>query len=707
MAILGELIVKIVGDSTELNQAIDSSEKKISDAGKNLQNLGGQLTTFVTLPILGLGTAFTKAAIDAEETENKFSVVFRDILEESEAAANNLSENFGLSSLAAKTLLSDTGDLLTGFGFTQESALDLSNQVNELAVDLASFTNFSGGAEGASAILTKALLGEREALKSLGIAITEADLKSFAEEQGLVFEEITRQEKAWLTYQLAVQQSGNAIDDFERSQDSAANQIRILQANAEDLAVEFGEALVPAVTDVVSGISEALKFFTDLDEGSQSLILTMAGLAAAAGPVIAGIGALQTAVTGLSASVGALVGPIGLVVASFTALVAISETLRVAEEFDMAAGHLAKAADSGKDIAREIGFIKNQTQLTNEEILNIIEGNEELKQLYIEQGNELKDINQNLIRRVGLESGLQAALDAWNALNPVIEENTELTNENTESTEIVNEVLEKQNSILNESARLLQQREEIAISTQKKILSSETKLKDNLIQARKDVEEENELSLGRSLEASQIYYEELNTATDEWAVRSEELVNQVGDTFVGAIGSSFEAVGRALVEGGNAFEAFGDIAKGVLITVLKAIGDEALARALFHTAAAFVDPTGANAAAAAAFFVASAAAYTAAGAASSINTSGGGGGEVDTSAGTLGDFEKSEVLDDLVRKEEIVDDDIDGPDRFDPFGGLEGRQIILNVEGTQMSAYITTASENGQIQVDPRSIRQR
>ena len=96
--------------------------------------------------------------------------------------AETFKKSFGLSSQAAMGLLADTGDLLVGFGFTEKEALNLSKQVNELAVDLASFTNFSGGADGASQALTKALLGEREAIKSLGIAITEADLASEDEE---------------------------------------------------------------------------------------------------------------------------------------------------------------------------------------------------------------------------------------------------------------------------------------------------------------------------------------------------------------------------------------------------------------------------------------------------------------------------------------------------------------------------------------------
>ena len=74
-------------------------------------------------------------------------------------------------------MLGSTGDLLTGMGATAETALDLSTKTQRLAVDLASFSNYQGGAKGASEALTKAMLGERESVKALGIVISEANVK--------------------------------------------------------------------------------------------------------------------------------------------------------------------------------------------------------------------------------------------------------------------------------------------------------------------------------------------------------------------------------------------------------------------------------------------------------------------------------------------------------------------------------------------------
>lgn len=280
------LSVKLSLNDKQFQSALRKSTRSIQRFGKKMQGFGDTMTRNITLPVVGLGAAAVKMASDFEETQSKFNTVFKDISDNAQAASKELSDSFGLSSRASMQLLSDTGDLLTGFGFTQEEALKLSKEVNKLAVDLASFTNVQGGAEAASKALTKALLGERESIKQLGIAITEADLKSFAAEQGLVFKELGRVEKATLTYQLALQQSQNAVGDFARTSDSFANQLRILKAELEDVAVQLGVEILPLAKDLVSGLRDLAKFTNRFSSEQRTAALQVAGFAAVLGPII-------------------------------------------------------------------------------------------------------------------------------------------------------------------------------------------------------------------------------------------------------------------------------------------------------------------------------------------------------------------------------------------------------------------------------------
>jgi hypothetical protein len=270
VATVGKLVVEITGDSSQLNKNLDTSQKKLKGISTTAKASLAVVATAVAAAAFQIGKASIAAASRAEETESKFRTVFSSIQDSAEEAAENLQENFGLSSRAAQQLLSDTGDLLSGFGFTQEAALDLATQVNTLAVDLASFTNFSGGAEGASAALTKALLGERESLKSLGIAITEADIKRLAEDKGITGT-LDRQTKAALTLELAIQQSKNAIGDFARTQESFANQTRIAEANTEELFIAIGRKLQPAAAAALSVFNNTVVTITEIIEGQTQL----------------------------------------------------------------------------------------------------------------------------------------------------------------------------------------------------------------------------------------------------------------------------------------------------------------------------------------------------------------------------------------------------------------------------------------------------
>ena len=283
---IGLLNIVFGADLRGFDRAMKKAQRSIGKFGKNMQRVGANLTRNVTLPLLTLGAASVKMASDFAETDSKFKQVFSSIQKEAEDTAQTFRKSFGLSHKSAKQLLGDTGDLLVGFGFTEKSALELSKQVNELAVDLASFTNFSGGAEGASLALTKALLGERESIKSLGIAITEADLKSFAAEQGLVWKELDRITKANITFQLAMKQSFKAVGDYSRTSQGFANQLRQMQAQLSDTAVEIGTKLLPIAQKLLGWIRDMITSFQNLTAAQKQNILEWGLIAAAVGPVL-------------------------------------------------------------------------------------------------------------------------------------------------------------------------------------------------------------------------------------------------------------------------------------------------------------------------------------------------------------------------------------------------------------------------------------
>ena len=337
---------------------------KFEPTMRSVRNIGLGLSVAITLPFVLAARSATRAASDAEETRSKFATIFKDISNDSESVADSFAKNFGLAGTTARMLLGDTADILTGFGFTQKGALDLANQVNELAVDLASFTNFAGGAEGASAALTKALLGERESLKSLGIAITEDLVKKKIAtllSQGARFASLA-EAKARATLAIAVEQSGNAIGDYARTQNAAANVSRRLGQRVIELKETFGRILLPISVKINNALIKFIDVLNTLSPRMQRIILIVGGVLAALGPLLLIIGAIGLALPAIAAGFGligaamvAMTGPIGLVAILIASIVLFMSTSEKARQ--VVGGAMFKIVGFFKSMGAAVGEV--------------------------------------------------------------------------------------------------------------------------------------------------------------------------------------------------------------------------------------------------------------------------------------------------------------------------------------------------------------
>jgi len=240
-----ELINKGVNPSNKGFQNLKNQFDANTIALKGTQKGFASLSTAMKATIIGaaiaaiiklkqFGEKLINVGSDAEEVANKFNAVFSSIRGDATEAVNELAKAYNLSNTEAQKLVGNTADILTGLGLEQKAALDLSLSVNSLSADLASFNNIP--VEQASNAITKALLGEREAIKTLGIAIGEEDVKQRLLAEGK--ENLTglslRQAKAEITLKLALEQSKNALGDVARSSESLANKRKELTAVEDD-----------------------------------------------------------------------------------------------------------------------------------------------------------------------------------------------------------------------------------------------------------------------------------------------------------------------------------------------------------------------------------------------------------------------------------------------------------------------------------------
>jgi len=338
------MMVRVGADTKEMESGLKAAEARMKKFSEQCKKIGRGMTIAGTAIVAAL-TLVTKKASDAQETYAKFGTVFKDSSEEAEQAAKELTQRYGLSTLASKDMLSATGDLLTGLGLEGKAALSLSRRTQKLSVDLASFTNFSGGAKGASEALTKAMLGERESVKALGIVITEEMVKEQLLKEGK--EKLTGmallQAKAEATLAIAVTQSKNAIGDYERTSGSLANVVRRLKARLTDIWVIIGAKLIPVVTDLskkvikfVEKAKEWIEMHPKLAAKIVKVVAVVGALMAILGPLAMVLPGLVTGFTMLGGALTTLCGPAGLVIIAVAgialALKDMVDTLKAAKK---------------------------------------------------------------------------------------------------------------------------------------------------------------------------------------------------------------------------------------------------------------------------------------------------------------------------------------------------------------------------------------
>lgn len=283
-----KLSVVLTLDDKQFQTGLRKSANSIKKFGKNMSRLGDDLARNITLPILAIGGASVKLASDLEETDSKFRTVFSSIEEQAVKTAQAFQNEFFLAEETSKNLLGSTGDLLVGFGFTEDAALGLSDKVNRLAADLASFQNIEGGTAEASKALTKALVGETESAKALGIVIRQntAEYKNevaqIMQSQGVT----ETQAKAIANLNIAYKQSSKAIGDVSRTSGSLANQSRQLQESLKDLGGQFGKDLIPLAQSVVNVFNKISTVFSGMSPETRENVIQFGLLAAALGPVM-------------------------------------------------------------------------------------------------------------------------------------------------------------------------------------------------------------------------------------------------------------------------------------------------------------------------------------------------------------------------------------------------------------------------------------
>lgn len=97
---------------------------------------------------------------------------------------------------------------------------------------------------------------------------------------------------------------GSAENMANTMQDNLEGQITILMSQLQELAISFGDMLVPTIREVVGHVQDFVDKLNSMDEGQRQTILRIGLVVAALGPMLIGIGKVITAIGTISKALG-------------------------------------------------------------------------------------------------------------------------------------------------------------------------------------------------------------------------------------------------------------------------------------------------------------------------------------------------------------------------------------------------------------------
>ncbi|HAP5309827.1 TPA: peptidoglycan DD-metalloendopeptidase family protein [Enterococcus faecalis] len=333
---VGSQFDKSKNSASVFAQSSATSLKVVGKAAKGVQTSIGHIGTVATKASDVAWNAFTKirngamiagAAIagagkkafdyasDTNEALNKVEVAFGDNNKVVEDWSKSTLTNIGLAQGTALDLAATYGDMSTSMGIGTEEAAKMSTSLVDLAGDLASFKNI--GIDRVNTALNGVFTGETEALKGLGIVMTQTNLEQFAMASGALqssvdnskaaknamarekaqdrlnkaikkhgensieardaqlklteaeskgeevqqakLDSLSQEELVRLSYNYVMSKTKNSQGDFARTSDQAANATRVFTESIKETSAKLGQGLLPIFTPLIIKATDFVK----------------------------------------------------------------------------------------------------------------------------------------------------------------------------------------------------------------------------------------------------------------------------------------------------------------------------------------------------------------------------------------------------------------------------------------------------------------
>lgn len=263
--------------SAALDQLEDHTNKSTDAFSRLAKAIGLVMIARKALDTIKTGIDY---ASDLAEVQNVVDVTFGSATEAINSWSKECLAAYGMNEVSAKRYAGTLGAMLKSSGLAGDAIVDMSKDMVGLAGDMASFYNLD--LETAFEKIRSGISGETEPLKQLGINMSVANLEAYALSQGITtaYNEMSQAEQVMLRYNYLMSTTADAQGDFARTQDSYANQTRLLSESWLEFTGIMAEQLLPVLTTIVSWLNNIVTFLT---ENADMVSAVLVGLATTVG----------------------------------------------------------------------------------------------------------------------------------------------------------------------------------------------------------------------------------------------------------------------------------------------------------------------------------------------------------------------------------------------------------------------------------------
>lgn len=300
----------------------------MANCGIKATNAGTALRAILTnmaKPTDAVEAAMSELRVSLTDSEGKM-LSLRDLMA-------NLRNGFGQSEMSVEELTESMNQLQTAYE-NGETTADEYEEAQKKLIESAY------GAEGAEKARLAAMLAGKEGMSGLLAIVnaTEGDLDKLT---------------------TAIDNSKDSAQNMaDIMNDNLAGQLTILKSQCQELAISIGELLMPQIRDIVGNVQGVVDKLNGMSDHQKKLIVDIALIIAAIGPLLLVIGKISTGIsavssvtskimpfigifmnkcsmlpgifmkiitasTGITQSISLMLGPVGMIVAAIVAVIAI------------------------------------------------------------------------------------------------------------------------------------------------------------------------------------------------------------------------------------------------------------------------------------------------------------------------------------------------------------------------------------------------